>query len=253
MAAIKARSGRLDVLFANAGITARADRSVPKPTGNAVMDANLKGLYFTVQQALPLMGKGASIVLKCLGGRQQRRTRIHRSMRRSKRRCNRSASQPRRRARQPRYPVNVVSPGRSDTPIFAAMAMKARHSAVEKDWAAGNRMKRSGSRRGRARGAGSYAPRRQSKHHGAKLDGRRRPGELLGDVASRTPGQANADWPNAILAENGFVRGLGDGTCPSTASRIRGAGSVTSSRPSGGLCVLSANSTARDDLHGSPS
>ncbi|MET0256018.1 MAG: SDR family oxidoreductase [Luteibacter sp.] len=63
-AAVKAERGTLDIIFANAG----AGSPVPlgEMTGahiDETFDTNVKGTIFTVQQALPLMGAGASIIL----------------------------------------------------------------------------------------------------------------------------------------------------------------------------------------------
>jgi NAD(P)-dependent dehydrogenase (short-subunit alcohol dehydrogenase family) len=56
--------GRIDVLFANAGFAA------PAPLGaltddhvDALLNTNVKGVIWTVQKALPLMGPGGSIIL----------------------------------------------------------------------------------------------------------------------------------------------------------------------------------------------
>ncbi len=145
MAAIKARSGRLDVLFANAGITRFGPiGSVTEADWDAVMDANLKGLYFTVQQALPLMERGGSIVLNAsvAGSIGAPDSSIYAASKAAVRSLGRSlgAELVDRGIR-----VNVVSPGPIDTPIFAAMGMKAPDIAqLKKDWAAGNPMKRFG-------------------------------------------------------------------------------------------------------------
>jgi NAD(P)-dependent dehydrogenase (short-subunit alcohol dehydrogenase family) len=145
MAAIKARSGRLDVLFANAGITRFGPiGSVTEADWDAVMDANLKGLYFTVQQALPLMGKGGSIVLNAsvassVGAPDSS---VYSASKAAVRSLGRSlgAELVGRGIR-----VNVVSPGPIDTPIFAAMGMKPPDIAQLKEaWAASNPMKRFG-------------------------------------------------------------------------------------------------------------
>ncbi|MCK9684978.1 SDR family NAD(P)-dependent oxidoreductase [Scleromatobacter humisilvae] len=63
-AAVKAERGTLDIVFANAGAGS------PVPLGKITaahiddtFDTNVKGTIFTVQQALPLMGKGGSIIL----------------------------------------------------------------------------------------------------------------------------------------------------------------------------------------------
>jgi NAD(P)-dependent dehydrogenase (short-subunit alcohol dehydrogenase family) len=56
---------QIDVLFANAGIPG-ASLSVEKMTSeefDSVFATNLKGTYFTVQKALPLLSNGASVIL----------------------------------------------------------------------------------------------------------------------------------------------------------------------------------------------
>ncbi len=63
-AEIKARSGRLDVVFANAGggsFAALGD--ITEEHYYDTFDRNVKGVIFTVQKALPLLAKGASIIL----------------------------------------------------------------------------------------------------------------------------------------------------------------------------------------------
>jgi NAD(P)-dependent dehydrogenase (short-subunit alcohol dehydrogenase family) len=63
-ATIKAQKGRLDVLFANAGIAEFAHLdAVTEEQYDRQFDINVKGLFFTVQKALPLLTEGAAIVL----------------------------------------------------------------------------------------------------------------------------------------------------------------------------------------------
>ncbi len=63
-AAVKAKFGRIDVLFVNAGIGKFAPlEAVTEELYDAVIDINLKGAYFTIQKALPLLADGASVVL----------------------------------------------------------------------------------------------------------------------------------------------------------------------------------------------
>ena len=64
LTAIEAAHGRIDVLFVNAGVGA----FVPVPDVTAeqwdeIHDVNLRGCFFAVQKALPLMGNGGSIVI----------------------------------------------------------------------------------------------------------------------------------------------------------------------------------------------
>jgi NAD(P)-dependent dehydrogenase (short-subunit alcohol dehydrogenase family) len=63
-ATIEKRFGGLDILFANAGI----GKSTPlggttEELFDEIFDVNVKGVFFTVQKALPLLKKGASIIL----------------------------------------------------------------------------------------------------------------------------------------------------------------------------------------------
>lgn len=63
-AAVKAERGSLDIVFANAG----AGSALPLGQITAghideTFDTNVKGVIFTVQKALPLMGEGGSIIL----------------------------------------------------------------------------------------------------------------------------------------------------------------------------------------------
>lgn len=63
-AAVKAERGSLDIVFANAG--AGSPLALGKITAEHIDDifvTNVKGTIFTVQKALPLMGKGGSIIL----------------------------------------------------------------------------------------------------------------------------------------------------------------------------------------------
>ncbi len=72
MREVRAQLGRIDVLFVNAGVGAFLPiERVSEEDWDRVMAVNLKGVFFTVQKALPLMGKGAAIVLNSsIGGRR---------------------------------------------------------------------------------------------------------------------------------------------------------------------------------------
>lgn len=63
-ATVKAERGSLDILVANAGFGEFAPLGQITPEQyNRAFDVNVKGVLFTVQLALPLMGKGGSIIL----------------------------------------------------------------------------------------------------------------------------------------------------------------------------------------------
>ena len=61
---IKKEKGRLDIVFANAGVAKYAPLGdITDEFYDAIFDVNVKGVLFTVQKALPLMPDGASIIL----------------------------------------------------------------------------------------------------------------------------------------------------------------------------------------------
>ncbi|MGE8473841.1 SDR family NAD(P)-dependent oxidoreductase [Paraburkholderia hospita] len=56
--------GKIDVLFANSGaVEHRTLEAITPQHYDATFDVNVRGLIFTVQKALPLMGNGSSIIL----------------------------------------------------------------------------------------------------------------------------------------------------------------------------------------------
>jgi len=63
-AAVKEQKGKLDVVFANAGIGELAPiGQITEEHFDKQFDVNVKGLLFTVQKALPLLQDGGAIVL----------------------------------------------------------------------------------------------------------------------------------------------------------------------------------------------
>src|SRR5256884_1660158 len=61
---IKREKGKLDSVFANAGIATYAPfGEITEEHYDAIFTINVKGLLFTVQKALPLLPDGASIIL----------------------------------------------------------------------------------------------------------------------------------------------------------------------------------------------
>ena len=63
-AQIKREKGKLDVLFANAGVAKYATLGeITEEHYDSIFNINVKGMLFTVQKALPLMPDGASIIL----------------------------------------------------------------------------------------------------------------------------------------------------------------------------------------------
>ena len=63
-ATIQEEKGHLDIVFANAGHATLAPLgSITEESFDSIFGTNVKGVLFTVQKALPLLGEGASIVL----------------------------------------------------------------------------------------------------------------------------------------------------------------------------------------------
>src|SRR5215467_5964464 len=61
---VKKEKGRVDVVFANAGGGEFAPLgSITEEHYDKIFDANVKGLLFTVQKALPLMKESGSVIL----------------------------------------------------------------------------------------------------------------------------------------------------------------------------------------------
>jgi NAD(P)-dependent dehydrogenase (short-subunit alcohol dehydrogenase family) len=111
--------GKIDVLFANAGIAKFAPVDVlPEALFDELSDIMFKGTFFTVQKALPHMRDGSSIILTgAADADKQGRvgTSIYTAAKAAVRSLARSFSVellPR------RIRVNVLSPGMTDTPII---------------------------------------------------------------------------------------------------------------------------------------
>ena len=60
---IRERHGRIDVLFVNAGVAPMAPFAETSVDDfDRVFNINVRGLYFLLQKALPLLGQGASVI-----------------------------------------------------------------------------------------------------------------------------------------------------------------------------------------------
>jgi NAD(P)-dependent dehydrogenase (short-subunit alcohol dehydrogenase family) len=61
---IKSKKGKLDIVFANAGVAKYAPLGdISEELYDSTFDINVKGVLFTVQKALPLIPDGGSIIL----------------------------------------------------------------------------------------------------------------------------------------------------------------------------------------------
>lgn len=64
LAGLKKSAGKIDILFLNAGIAAmKPFEATSEEDYDDMLRINLKGPFFTIQKALPLLGKGSSVIL----------------------------------------------------------------------------------------------------------------------------------------------------------------------------------------------
>ena len=113
---IQREKGRLDVLFANAGIARYAPlRKISEELYDSIFDINVKGLLFTVQKALPLMPDGASIILNAsiVGSKGFAANSVYSATKAAVRSFARTWTTD---LKDRRIRVNAVSPGPIDTP-----------------------------------------------------------------------------------------------------------------------------------------
>jgi NAD(P)-dependent dehydrogenase (short-subunit alcohol dehydrogenase family) len=121
--AVRARHGRIDVLFVNAGIAEFVPiDQVDEAHYDRVFDIDTKGAFFTIQAALPLLSPGAAIVLNTsvvshigLPGAS-----VYSAAKAALRSFARTLSA----ELAPRgIRVNAVAPGPIETPIFGRMGV----------------------------------------------------------------------------------------------------------------------------------
>jgi NAD(P)-dependent dehydrogenase (short-subunit alcohol dehydrogenase family) len=118
IATIKEQKGRLDVLFANAGIAEFAALdAVTEVQYDRQFDINVKGTFFTVQKALPLLPDGAAIVLMAsiVGSKGFESNSVYSATKAAIRSLARTLTSDLK-ARKIR--VNAVSPGPIETPAL---------------------------------------------------------------------------------------------------------------------------------------
>jgi NAD(P)-dependent dehydrogenase (short-subunit alcohol dehydrogenase family) len=121
-ALVKKEKGRVDVLFANAGGGSFAPLgSITEEHFDRTFDINVKGLVFTVQKALPLMGPGASIILNAsiAGSKGVGAFSIYSATKAAVRSFARTWTTD---LKERGIRVNAVSPGPIETPIMDALA-----------------------------------------------------------------------------------------------------------------------------------
>ncbi len=120
---VNKKLGPIDVLFANAGIAKFAPVSdVSEDAYDETFDINVKGVFFTVQKAIPFLNDNASIILNTSFVNQAGvpTTSVYAASKAAVRSLARSISSELA-ARGIR--VNVVSPGPISTPIYGKLGL----------------------------------------------------------------------------------------------------------------------------------
>jgi len=113
---IKSEKGKLDIVFANAGIAKYAALGqITEELYDSIFDINVKGVLFTVQKALPLMPEGASIILNAsiVGSKGLPANSVYSATKAAVRSFARTWTMD---LKERHIRVNVVSPGATDTP-----------------------------------------------------------------------------------------------------------------------------------------
>jgi len=120
-ARIKGEKGTLDIVFANAGVAKFAPfGTVTEELYDTIFDTNVKGLLFTVQQAVPLMPDGASIILNAsvVASKGLSSNSVYSATKAAVRSFARTWTTD---LKERRIRVNAVSPGSTDTPGLSGL------------------------------------------------------------------------------------------------------------------------------------
>lgn len=122
-AEVKERFGRIDILFANAGVVRLAPiEGVDEALFDQLFGINVKGLLFTVQKALPLFAEGGAIVLNSSVANTVGTPGfgVYSATKAAVRSFARTWTNE---LKSRKIRVNVVSPGPIETPIFDTMGL----------------------------------------------------------------------------------------------------------------------------------
>jgi NAD(P)-dependent dehydrogenase (short-subunit alcohol dehydrogenase family) len=115
-AQIKKQRGKIDIVFANAGVAKYAPLGkITEELYHSIFDINVKGLLFTVQKALPLLRDGGSIILNAsiVGSKGLASNSVYSATKAAVRSFARTWTTD---LKDRRIRVNAVSPGPIDTP-----------------------------------------------------------------------------------------------------------------------------------------
>jgi NAD(P)-dependent dehydrogenase (short-subunit alcohol dehydrogenase family) len=118
---VKQQKGRIDILFANAGIIGLLPLgSITEDHFDKIFSVNVKGLLFTVQKALPLFQNGGSIILitSIAGSKGFEGLSVYSATKAAIRSFARTWTVD---LKYRKIRVNAVSPGPIDTPMTSSM------------------------------------------------------------------------------------------------------------------------------------
>ena len=124
-AQIKREKGKLDIVFANAGVAKYATfGTITEELYDSIFDINVKGLLFTVQKALPLLPDGASIILNAsiVASKGLPSNSVYSATKAAVRSFARTWATD---LRDRRIRVNALSPGAIDTPGLSELLASA--------------------------------------------------------------------------------------------------------------------------------
>ena len=120
---VSKKLGKIDVLFVNAGVAKFAPLSETAENAyDEQFDINIKGAYFTIQKAIPLLNDGASIVLNTsvAGSKGNANTSAYSATKAALRSLARTAAAE---LIERGIRVNAVAPGPIVTPIFGRVGL----------------------------------------------------------------------------------------------------------------------------------
>jgi NAD(P)-dependent dehydrogenase (short-subunit alcohol dehydrogenase family) len=128
-ATVKERTGRIDIVFANAGAGEYAAfGSITPEHFDKIFNLNVRGLLFTVQKALPLLSDGGSIILNAsiASIKGMEAFSVYSASKAAVRSFARSWTVD---LKHRKIRVNALSPGPIDTPILGGLASTAEQLA----------------------------------------------------------------------------------------------------------------------------
>jgi NAD(P)-dependent dehydrogenase (short-subunit alcohol dehydrogenase family) len=120
--AVKAKTGRIDILFANAGVAELAPvGEITEEQFDRIFDINVKGLLFTVQKALPLIPVGGAIILNAsiVASKGNPASSVYSATKAAVRSFARTWTMD---LKERKIRVNALSPGPINTPAYDRLA-----------------------------------------------------------------------------------------------------------------------------------